>query len=46
MKKIIAMLLASILLCAIPLSGMAAGSAHVISSDWYNDTRTKSVDMY
>ena len=44
MKKIIAMLLASILLCAIPLSGMAAGSAHVISSDWYNDTRTKSVD--
>ena len=33
------------MLCAIPLSGMAAGSAHVISSDWYNDTRTKSVDI-
>ena len=45
MKKIIALLLASILLCAIPFSGMAAGSAHVISSDWYNDTRTKSVDI-
>lgn len=45
MKKIIATLLAFILLCAIPLSGLAAGSAHVVSSDWYNDTRTKSIDI-
>lgn len=45
MKKIIALLLASILLCAIPLSGMAAGTAHVISSEWNNETREKIIDV-
>lgn len=28
MKKLISMLIALVLLCAIPLSGMAAGTAH------------------
>ena len=45
MKKLISMLLALVLLCAIPLSGMAAGTAHVVHSDWNNKTRTKIVDI-
>ena len=48
MKKIIrviAALLAALLVCAIPLSGMAAGSAHVVHSDWNNKTRTKIITV-
>ncbi len=45
MKKTVAMFLALIMLCAIPLSGMAAGSAHVIRTDWNNKTRTKIVHV-
>lgn len=41
MKKIVSMVIALVLLCAIPLSGMAAGTAHVVRSDWNNKTRTK-----
>ena len=42
MKKIVSMVIALVLLCAIPLSGMAAGTAHVISSEWNNETREKN----
>ena len=45
MKKMFAMLLALVLLCAIPLSGMAAGTAHVINSEWNNLTRAKIIDV-
>ena len=45
MKKIVSMVIALVLLCAIPLSGMAAGTAHVVHSDWNNKTRTKIVDI-
>ncbi len=43
--RIIALLVAAVLLCAIPLSGMAAGSAHVCHSDWNNKTREKIITV-
>ena len=45
MKRIFTMLCALCLLCAIPLSGMAAGTAHVVNSEWNNETRTKIIDV-
>ena len=45
MIRIIAALLAAVLVCAIPFTGMAAGSAHVIHSDWNNETREKIITV-
>ena len=45
MKRLITMLCALMLLCAIPLSGMAAGMAHVVHSEWNNMTRAKIIDV-
>ncbi len=43
--RITAVLLAVVIVCAIPLSGMAAGSAHVCHSDWNNKTREKIITV-
>lgn len=43
--RIIAALMAALLVCAIPLAGMAAGKAHVIHSDWNNKTREKIITV-
>jgi len=43
--RLVAALLAALLVCAIPFCGMAAGSAHVVHSDWNNKTRAKIITV-
>lgn len=45
MKKVMILFLTIVLVCAIPFSGMAAGAAHVVNSEWNNATRTKIIDV-